>query len=150
MVQKTLLHAMEDKQKLLIYMTRYRKWCECSRIMSPLGHCWQVQQRKPSLYKQVTCQIQYCFQGTLQGSSLQQWWNCERNRNKRQVSNENYRLNSSSITIFVSHFTNVILVEHTCLVYVLITCYMEEGSQHQLELMQSKYSCIYQLGVKDD
>jgi len=58
MVQKTVLHAMEFKQKLLINMTHYQKWCECSRIMSPLGHCWQVQQRKPSLCKQVTCQIQ--------------------------------------------------------------------------------------------
>jgi len=50
----------------------------------------------------------------------------------------------------MSHFTNIILVEYTCLVYVLITCYMVEGSQHQLKLMQSKYSCIYLLGVKDD
>lgn len=72
MVQKTVLHAMEFKQKLLINMTRYQKLCECSGIMSPLGHCWQVRQRKPSLCKQVTCQIQLLFEGTFLGSSQQQ------------------------------------------------------------------------------
>lgn len=65
-------------QQCIKLFDSYRKLCGYSGIMSPLKHCWQVQQRMPSLYRQVTCRIQWWSQGTFLGSSQQQWWNCEK------------------------------------------------------------------------